>query len=100
MKTVGETTRPFRYDINQMPYNYTVDVTNSFKGLDLIDKVSEELWTEVRDIVQKAMIKTIPKKKNSKRQNCFLKRPYKHLRKEVKGKGEKERYPHLNGEFQ
>ena len=85
MKTVGKTTRPFRYDINQMPYNYTVDVTNSFKGLDLIDKVSEELWTEVRDIVQKAMIKTIPKKKKSaKRQNCCLRRPYKHLRKEEK----------------
>ena len=56
--------------------------------------------TMVRDIVQKAMIKTIPKKKNSKRQNCFLKRPYKHLRKEVKGKGEKERYTHLDAEFQ
>ena len=73
---------------------------NRFKELNLIDRVPDELCTEVRDIVQETRIKTIPKKKNSKRQNCFLKRPYKHLRKEVKGKGEKERYPHLNVEFQ
>ena len=67
MKKVGKTTRPFRYDLNQIPYNYTVEVTNRFKGLDLMDRVSEELWTEVCDIVQKAVIKTIPKRKNCKK---------------------------------
>ena len=63
MKKVGKTTRPFRYDLNQIPYNYTVEATNRFKGLDLIDRVPEELWTEVRDIVLETGIKTIPKKK-------------------------------------
>ena len=63
MKKVGKTTRPFRYDLNQIPYNYTVKVTNRFKALDLIDRVPEELWTEVRHVTQKAVIKTIPKKK-------------------------------------
>ena len=63
LKKVGKTTRPFRYDLNQIPYDYTVEVTNKFKGLDLIDRVPEEPWTEVRDIVQKAVIKTISKKK-------------------------------------
>ena len=67
MKKVGKTTRPFRYDLNQIPDNYTVDVTNRFKGLDLIDTVPEELWTEVHDIVQEAIIKTIPKKKKCKK---------------------------------
>ena len=62
-KKVGETIRPFRYDLNQIPYEYTVEVTNRFKGLDPTDRVPEELWTEVRDIVQEAGIKTIPKKK-------------------------------------
>ena len=63
MKKVGKTTGPFRHDLSQIPYDYTVEVTNRFKGLDLIDKVPEELWTEVCDIVQEAVIKTIPKKK-------------------------------------
>ena len=63
LKEVWKTTRPFRYDLNQIPYNYTVEVTNRCKGLDLIDRVPEELWTEVRDIVQEARIKIIPKKK-------------------------------------
>ena len=63
LKKVWKTTRPFRYDLNQIPFNYTVEVTNRFKGLDLIDKVPEELWTEVRDIVQEAGIETISKKK-------------------------------------
>ena len=67
MKKVGKTTRPFRYDLNQIPYDYIVEVTNRFKGLDLIDRVPEELWMEVRDIVQEAMIKTIPKKKKYKK---------------------------------
>ena len=67
LKTVGKTTRPFRYDLNQIPYDYTVEVTNRFKGLDWIDRVPEELWTEVRDIVQDTVIKTIPKKKKGKK---------------------------------
>ena len=67
MKKVGKTTRPFWYDLNQIPYNYTVEETNRFKGFDLIDRVPEELWTEVCDIVQEAVIKTIPKKKKCKK---------------------------------
>ena len=63
MKKVGKTTRPFRYDLNQIPYNYAVEVTNRFKGLDLIDRVPEKLWTEVCNIVQEAMSKTITKEK-------------------------------------
>ena len=63
MKKIGKTARPFRYDLNQISYDYTVEVTNRFKGLDLIDRVPEELWTELCNIVQEAMIKTIPKKK-------------------------------------
>ena len=77
LKKVGKTTRPFRYDLNQIPYNYTVEVTNRFKGLDLIDTVPEELWTEVCDIVQEAVIKTIPKKRKAKRQNGCLRKLYK-----------------------
>ena len=67
MKKAGKTTRPFRYDLNQIPYNYTVGVRNRFKGLDLIDRVPNELWMEVHDIVQEAGIKTIPKKKMCKK---------------------------------
>ena len=68
MKKVGKTTRPFRYDLNQIPYNCTVEVTNRFKGLYLLDRVPKELWVEVHDMVQEAGIKTIPKgKKNEKR---------------------------------
>ena len=67
MKKVGKTTRPFRYDLNQIPYDYTVEVRNRLKGLDLIDRVPDELWTEVRDIVQDTGIKTIPKKKKCKK---------------------------------
>ena len=77
MKKVGKTTRPFRYDLNQIPSDYTMKVTNRFKGLDLIDRVPEELWTEVHDTVQEAVIKIIPKKKNAKKQNGCLRRPYK-----------------------
>ena len=76
MKKVGKTTRPFRYDLNQIPYDYTVEVTNRFKKLDLRDRVPEELWMEVCDIVQEARIKTTHKKK-CKRQNGDLRRPYK-----------------------
>ena len=67
MKEVGKTSRPFRYDLNQIPYDYTLHVRNRFKGLDLVDRVSEELWTEVCDTVQEAVIKTIPKKKKCKK---------------------------------
>ena len=77
LKKVGKTTRPFRYDLNQIPYDYTMEVTIGFKGLDLTDRVPEEIWMEVPDIVQEAVIKTIPKKKKRKRQNGCLKRPYK-----------------------
>ena len=67
LKKVGKTTRPFRYDLNKIPYDYTVEVRNRFKGLNLIDRVPKELWMEVCDIVQEAMIKTIPKKKKCKK---------------------------------
>ena len=67
MKKVGKTTRPFRYDLNQIPYDYTVEVRNSFKGLDLIGRVPDELWNEVRDIVQETGIKTIPIEKKCKK---------------------------------
>ena len=76
LKKMEKATRPFRYDLNQIPYNYTVEVRNRFKGLDLRDRVPEELWAEVGDIVQEAGIKTIPKKKNAKRENGCLRRPY------------------------
>ena len=76
MKKVGKATRPFRYDLNQIPYDYTMEVTNRFKGLDLIDRVPEELWTEVHNIVQEAMIKTIPKKKKCKKEKWLSERPY------------------------
>ena len=76
LKKVGKTTRPFRYDLNKISYDYTVEVRNRFKGLDLIDRVPDELWMEVHDIAQEAMIKTICKK-NAEKQNGCLKRPYK-----------------------
>ena len=76
MKKVGKTTKPFRYDLNEILYDYTMEVRNRFKGLDLIDRVPDELWIEVHDIVQEIVIKTIPKK-NAKKQNCCLRRPYK-----------------------
>ena len=77
LKKVGKTTRPFRYDLNQISYDYTVEVTNRFKGLNLIDRVPKELWMEVHDSVQEAEIKTIPKEKKCKKQNDCLRRPYK-----------------------
>ena len=102
LKKVGKTTRPFRYDLNQIPYNYTVKVTNRFKGLDLIIRVPEEWWTEVCNIVQEAVIKTIPKKKKCKKAQSLSEVALQitEKRREVKGKGEKERYIHLNAEFQ
>ena len=102
LKKVGKTTRPFRYDLNQIPYDYTVEVRNRFKGLDLIDRVPDELWREVHDTVQETGIKTIPMEKKCKKSKWLseeaLQIPLK--RKEVKSKGEKERYTHLNAEFQ
>ena len=78
LKKVGKITRPFRYDLNQSPYAYTVEVTNRFKVLDLIDRVPDELWMEVHDIVQETGIETIPRKRNAKKQNGCLRRPYKY----------------------
>ena len=102
MKKVGKTTRPFRYDLNQIPYGYTVEVRNRFKGLDLIDRVPDELWTEVCDTVQETRIKIIPMEKKCKKAKWLsqkaLQIPVK--RREGKSKGEKERYKHLNVEFQ
>ena len=98
LKKVGKMTRPFRYDLNQIPYDYTVEVTNRFKGFDLVDKVPEELWMEIGNIVQKAVTKTIPKKKKDKKAK-WLSEEALHTaekRSEVKGKREKERYTHLN----
>ena len=104
MKKVGKTTRPFRYDLKQIPYNYTVEVTNRVKGLDVTDRVPEELWMEVRDIVQEAVIKTIPKKKKCKKAKWLSEEALQIAvkRREVKGEDEdeKERYTHLNAEFQ
>ena len=77
LKRVGITTRPFRYDLNQISYEYTAEVRNRFKGLDLIDREPDELWMEVGDTVQETGIKTIPKEKKAKRQNGCLRRPYK-----------------------
>ena len=102
MKKVGKTTRPFRYDLNQIPYNYTVKVKNRFKGLDLIDRVPEELWMEVHDIVQEVVIKTIPKKKKCKKAKWLSEEALQiaEERKVSKGKEENERYNRLNAEFQ
>ena len=102
LKKVGKTTRPFRYDLNQIPYDYTVEVTNRFKGLEPIDKLPEEQWMEFPDIVQETGIKTIPKKKNCKNAKWLSEEPLQtaEKRREAKGKGEKERYTHLNAEFQ
>ena len=93
LKKVGNTTRSFRYDLNQIPYDYIVEVTNRFKGLDLVERVPEELWMEVRDIVQKAMIKTIPKKKKCKKAKWLSQEVLQIAvnRREAKGKGQKER---------
>ena len=102
MKKLGETTRPFRYDLNQIPYDYTVKVRNRFKGLDLIDRVPEELWTKVPDMVQETWIKTIHMEKNCKKAKWLSEEALQitEKRREAKSKGEKERYTHLNAEFQ
>ena len=103
LKKVGKTTRPFRYDLNQIPYDYTVEVRSRFKGLDLIDRVPDELWTEVHDIEQETGIKTIPKKKKCKKAKWLSEEALQiaEERREAKGKGERgRRYTHLNAEFQ
>ena len=102
MKKVGKTTRPFRYDLNQIPYDYTVEVRNRFKGLDLTDRVPDELWIEVRDTVQKTGIKTIPREKKCKKAKWLSEEALQIAveGRDVKSKGEKERYKHLNAEFQ
>ena len=102
MKKVGKTTRPFRYDLNHIPNDYTVEVTNRFKGLDLIDRVPDELWTDVHDIVQETVSKTILKKKKCKKGKWVSEEALQIAvkRREAKSKGEKERYTHMNAEFQ
>ena len=102
MKKVGKTTRPFRYDLNQIPYDYTVDVRTKFKGLDLIDREPNKLWTEVHDIIQETGIKTIPMEKKSIKAKWLSEEGLQIAvkRREAKSKGEKERYSHLNEEFQ
>ena len=102
MKKVKKTTRPFRYDINQIPYDYTVEVGKRFKGLDLIDRVLDELWMEVRDTVQETGVKTISKKKKYKKAKWLSEEALQIAvkRREAKSKGEKETYTHLKVEFQ
>ena len=98
LKKIGETPRPFRYDLNQIPYNYTVEVRNRFKGLGLIDGVPDERWTEVHDIVQETGIKRIPMEKKCKKAKWLSGEALQIAvkRRAVKSKGEKERYTHLN----
>ena len=102
MKKVRKTTGPFTYYLNQIPYDYTVEVTNRFKGLYLIDRVPEQLWMYARDIIQEAVIKTIPKKKKWKKAKWLSEEALQiaEKRRETTSKGEKERYTHLNAEFQ
>jgi len=97
-----KTTRSFRYDLNHIPYDYTVEVRNRFKGLDLIDTVPDELWIEVHDIVQETGIKTIPKKKKCKKAKWLSEEALQiaEKRREATSKGKKERYTHLNAEYQ
>ena len=100
LKKVGKTTRPFRYDLNQIPYDYTVEMRNRFKRLDLIDRVPDELWMEIHDIAQETGIKTIPQKCKKAKWLSEEALQIAAKRREVKTKGEKERYTHLNAKFQ
>ena len=101
LKKVGKTARPFRYDLNQIPYDYRVEARNRFKGLDLTDRVLDELWNEVRDIVQETGIKTIPMEEKCKKAKWLSGEALQiAVKRKVKSKGEKERYTHLNAEFQ
>ena len=98
MKKVGKTTRPFRYNLNQIPYDYTVEVRNRFKVLDLLETVPELLWTEVCNTVQKVITKTTPKKKKCRKEKWLSEEALQiaEKRREAKGKGERERYTLLN----
>ena len=102
LKKVEKTTRPFRYDLKQIPYDYTVEVRNRFKGLDLIDRMPDELWTEFCDIVEETGSKTIPKKNKCKKAKWLSEEALQTAmkRREVKDKGEKERYTHLKAELE
>ena len=102
MKKVRKITGPFKYDLKQIPYNYTVEVKNRFKGLDLIDKVPEELWMDVRDLVQEAVIKNIPKEKKCQKAKWLSEKALQiaEKRREAESKGEMEKYTYLNAEFQ
>ena len=102
MKKAGKTARPFRHDLNQIPYDYTVEVRNRFKGLDLIDRVPDELWTELHDTVQETGIKRILMEKKCKQAKRLSEEASQIAvkKREAKSKGEKERYKHLNTEFQ
>ena len=102
LKKVGKSTRPFRYDLNQIPYDYTVEVIDRFKRLDLIDRVPEELWMEVHNTVHEAMTKTIPKKKKCKKAKRLSEEALQiaEKRREVNGKGEMQRYTQMNAELQ
>ena len=102
LKKVGKTTMPFRYDVNPIPYDHTVEVRNRFKGLDLTDRVLDELWTELRGIVQKTGIKTLPMEKKCQKTKVLFGEALQIVvkRREAKSTGEKERYKHLNAEFQ
>ena len=102
LKKVGKTTRPFRYDLFQIPYYYTVEVTNRFNGFDLIERVPEKLWMGVHDIVQEAVIRTLPKKKKCKKAKWLPEEALQLAvkRTEMKGKGEKKRYTYLNAKCQ
>lgn len=101
MKKVGKTTRSLRYDLNRSLMNYRVEVTNRFKGLDLVDTVPEELWAEIHNVVQEAVIKTIPKKKKFKKAKWLSEEALQiaEERRGVKGKRERERYTQLNTEL-
>ena len=100
LKKIGKTTRPLRYDLNQVPYDFTVEVTNRFKGLHLIDRMPEELWTEVCNIVQEVVTKTIPKKKKCKKAKWLSEEALQTAeeRRKTKGKGEREIYTELNAD--
>ena len=100
---MGKTTRPFRFDLNQILYDYTVEVTNRFKGLDLIDRVPEELWMEVHALYRRQKSRPSPRKKKCKKKNIWLSEEALQIaekRREAKSKGKKERYTHLNADFQ
>ena len=102
LKKVGKTTRAFRYDLNHIPYDYIVEVTNRFKGLDLVDKMPKNLWLEAHNIVQEVVTKTIPKKKKCKKAKWLSEKALQidEKRRNVKGKGKRERYRKLTIEFQ